>query len=842
MADYKLGKSAFLESNNDLFEVHMIADAAGNIITPASGVITTSVISTVNSRSASTLAALGTFQGTVEDVSAYGSVGVSIVSDNATDGVLTFEVSRDGITWGGPTRTWSDTRYAQPHMWLIVEKYFRILYTNGTTEATNLAIQTRYSSSSNILLGHQLNETLLDETESVITRSVGVGQSPDGTYTNIPVGGSGFSSSSVLTNGETYDSGVLSLVGYTQVQTDISAAGAGGDIIIDFCTNSAGTVVRSLTIPYVADSGFKMFSAPAFTPYVRYRFNCTASGMTSFWFDTKFTTQAISGQLLGVNDFISSSMSTTLGRNILVGQTDGGDFINVPLSVEGHLEVAIHDPLLPFGSIHTENLTPVFQVDAVYGINTKEVKTTTGLSYDPGPALGSNSGSIIAANSMFHIASGTTAYSFGSIQSRKRLRYRPGQGVINRFTALFSSPAASSIVVAGCGSGEAGYFYGYNGTEFGILHSTDGVREIQTFTVSSAATTGGTITFRLNGIDTLITIPTSATTTLTANEIAKQTFPGWSVEASGSTVVFLASSVGNKTGTFSITNGTAVGTAGTFAETIAGVAATDTWITQANWNGDICDGTGRSGFIFDPTKGNVFQINIAWLGFGPVQFKILVTGDTNNPTWVTVHTIVNANTRTTPHANQPSFPFSAAAYSAGSVTDVSVSIGSFAGFIEGKAVLTGPRASFSDTSTSVTANGDYHVLFSVRNDLIHSHPNHPKKANQSVVNVLSFGGAHDDATPITYFLLRDATLIGPTSWEAWAAESCMSYDTGATTCTFTDNLQIIQVIPVGQAGSIQVTLEDITTLQPGETLTVAAKTTTGTSTWTLATLNTREDQ
>ena len=145
----------------------------------------------VNSRAAATLAAGATFQGVGEDVSKYGRVGVSIVSDNATDGVLTMEVSRDNVNWGGPTRTWADTRFAQPHMWNIVEKYFRIKYVNGTTEATNLAIQVQYSSNANILLDHQLNETLLNETEAIVVRSVAVGQDVSGAYRNVPVTGEG---------------------------------------------------------------------------------------------------------------------------------------------------------------------------------------------------------------------------------------------------------------------------------------------------------------------------------------------------------------------------------------------------------------------------------------------------------------------------------------------------------------------------------------------------------------------------------------------------------------------------------------------------------------------------
>ena len=106
-------------------------------------------------------------------------------------------------------------------MWNIVEKYFRIRYTNGTTVAQNLAIQVQYSTNADVLLGHQLDEALLDETESIIVRSVGVAQDPLGTYKNTLNDGLGFSTSTVLASGATYDSTVLSLVGYTQVQTHV---------------------------------------------------------------------------------------------------------------------------------------------------------------------------------------------------------------------------------------------------------------------------------------------------------------------------------------------------------------------------------------------------------------------------------------------------------------------------------------------------------------------------------------------------------------------------------------------------------------------------------------------
>ena len=141
----------------------------------------------VNSRAPATLAAGATWQGVAEIVSQYGRAGIAIHADNATDGVLTIDTSFDGITYSGPSRAVSDTRFAAPHMWNIVEKYIRIKYVNGTTEATNFTVQTQYSVNSSILLAHQLDEVLADETEALAVRSVTVGQDSAGAYKNTGV-------------------------------------------------------------------------------------------------------------------------------------------------------------------------------------------------------------------------------------------------------------------------------------------------------------------------------------------------------------------------------------------------------------------------------------------------------------------------------------------------------------------------------------------------------------------------------------------------------------------------------------------------------------------------------
>jgi hypothetical protein len=58
-----------------------------------------------------------------------------------------------------------------------------------------------------------------------------------------------------------------------------------------------------------------MYAAPAFTPYVRYTYTNGATGQADFYFDTKFTIQALSAQILSKRGFVATGMSAALVRN-----------------------------------------------------------------------------------------------------------------------------------------------------------------------------------------------------------------------------------------------------------------------------------------------------------------------------------------------------------------------------------------------------------------------------------------------------------------------------------------------------------------------------------------------
>lgn len=495
--------------------------------------------------------------------------------------------------------------------------------------------------------------------------------------------------------------------------------------------------------------------------------------------------------------------------------------MSIATTAEGHIEVAIHSPRLPFGSVHAESITPIFQVDAVYGVNASECATTTNAS-----------GTATASDSAFVCTTGTTIYGAGAIQSRRRLRYRPGQGVIGRFSALYTTGVASSYQVAGFGHAEDGIYFGYKGTQFGILYNQRGVRATHTLTVSTKSSTAENVVVTLNAVPFNVAVTNGASTITTAGEIAKGTFTGWKAEAVDSTVIFVADAVGAKAGAFSVAGTTIVGS---FATTKVGAAVTESFIIQSSWNGDICDGTGRNGFTLDPAKFNEFQILIN-IGAGSIAFQIEMNPLNNNPDFVTVHTLKLPNTLTATAFGNPSFPFTMSAYSAGSTTNLTVKSGGFAGFIEGQKKLIGPRLSYYNQSTAV-GSGSFLPLFTVRNTRYFG-----GRSNQTVVNILSIAGAIKHTSPVGIYIFRDATLVGSPNFTSYSSASATYWDTAATSCTISNNSQLIWSGQLGDTGNLDFIFSDEVTLQPGETITVAAKSVTGTPSYVTASLNTREDQ
>lgn len=141
-----------------------------------------------------------------------------------------------------------------------------------------------------------------------------------------------FETTATLGIGGTFDSGIIDLRGFTQVDTRI-VADQDGVITVEWYSDAAGTdTVRVLTIPYAASDGFQLFSAPAFTPFNRYIYTNGTVAQGDFFFEQKNLRTSLSPQILGVTSFIAGGMVAQLNRSILVGTDVGGTYSNVSVA------------------------------------------------------------------------------------------------------------------------------------------------------------------------------------------------------------------------------------------------------------------------------------------------------------------------------------------------------------------------------------------------------------------------------------------------------------------------------------------------------------------------------
>ena len=359
-------------------------------------------------------------------------------------------------------------------------------------------------------------------------------------------------------------------------------------------------------------------------------------------------------------------------------------------NADGSTSVAIDSPLSTFGEILTAKLTPVAQGDFVFNVNNQ--------IFSDRQFAG---GSLTVSDGMAVLDSGTDPSGSAVVQLRRGLKYKPGQGSLMRATALFDTPSAGNAQFIGLGSSECGYFIGYFGNNFGILHSEDGQREIRKLTITTGAGTGD-VTVTLDGDSVVVPVTGGTDLSQTAYQLSLYDYSnvgngGWLADAIGDSVYFISARSGLMDGTYSVANN---GIVGTFSQTKAGEAQTNTFIPSGSFNIDTLDGNGPSRMVFNPQRGNVFQIGFQYLGFGNAKFYI-ENPETGGPQQF--HEIKNANARTTPVLKNPNINVLATSANIGGTTSVELRTASMAAYVEGDLYKLDPKFSYSRRFTNLQA-------------------------------------------------------------------------------------------------------------------------------------------
>jgi len=383
----------------------------------------------------------------------------------------------------------------------------------------------------------------------------------------------------------------------------------------------------------------------------------------------------------------------------------GKPLLRVAASLSGP---SIAGQVSAFGEPLAISPTAVIQLDAIYGTTSDVIQT-----YNNG--TGSSAG---ADTQLFRVQSGTTQGGYGVLRSKRFMRYRPGQGIVTRFTAAFTQGSAGSLQFAGLANQENRVAFGFDGTRFGVVRSTGGKAHITLLTMTVAPNATQTATITLNGIPYTVTLGN------TSVDVAMQTivnrvggYGGWLIQQTNGASLWLSPTLGPLNGTFSFTS---TGNAqATFVTKQVGIAQTDYWTYQEDWNIDKMDGsstisTNPSGMTLDHTKLNVYQINMRWLGAGVISYAM---EDQASGTLVYVHKEYYVNQHNTPHTLNPSFKITYAAYNTTGTANMTVTGASVYGAVEGTIFQNELNRAYGNSKNNLAQNQLHHLL-TIKNSVV----------------------------------------------------------------------------------------------------------------------------
>lgn len=456
-----------------------------------------------------------------------------------------------------------------------------------------------------------------------------------------------------------------------------------------------------------------------------------------------------------------------------------------------------------FGELVTAEMTPITQISAPYGLLEKAASFIF------------SGGSTAVNNSLFEATSGTTANGLAALLTKRQVTYRAGQGLVGELTGLFDTPVADSSQEAGLIINTDRLGFGYNGTTFGIHYQHGGESEIQELTITTPAAGAESATITVDG--TPYTVPlTAGTVQHNAFEIAvslNTQVDDYDFSSNDDQVV-ARSILPIAGGSFVFTSATAVAA---WVQIQTGLAPINDFVPQTDWNIDtrISSDTDVN---LDPAKGNVYKVQMQYLGFGGIQFYI---EDKNTAKFVLVHIIRFANTFTTTSVGNPTFRVGwLASNGPTNTTSITVKGGSAGGFIEGKAVKTEETRADSNTNAAVPV-GSFVNIMTLRNRIVFG-----TRRNRAETFGVNLAGATDSNKDAIIVAILNADVSGDLDFQ-YIDKVNSTMEIAKEPGTVTGG-RLASSFPIPSANGADINLRELQALLlPGETVTLAASITAG---------------
>jgi len=397
-----------------------------------------------NNTTNTTLESDQTFTGISTDVSGFESVVINVYADqNSSLNGLNMQFSTDDQTWQTFIALTIPANNFVTKSIPIIAKYFRIIYQNDSVEQTVFRLQTALKLSGSVQIE---NCSIVSVCNSPIYSAGQTGFELAGNTSWIGTWEDISQSAQIITN-------------FRSTQAS--------EFQLEFSTNGFGTDNDRIYGPYVlaANTDCNQMFAPV-RKYFRIKFSNTSGSTAIVSVEIRLlsSTSILYNNLTDVMDINTSCMSN---RAVPFGINDSGrNYTQISATSNGYMKVAVAEPVSAFGDMLMVNPYPMAQIDFVY--NNINHNIVSCVSSGAG-ATGS------ASNQMLSLVSGTTAGSNSTMQSIRQLLYKPGQGGMARYSAMFEQGITDTQQIAGIGNTANGYFFGYNQSSFGILYRRGGV-------------------------------------------------------------------------------------------------------------------------------------------------------------------------------------------------------------------------------------------------------------------------------------------------------------------------------------------------------------------------------
>jgi hypothetical protein len=589
----------------------------------------------------------------------------------------------------------SSTTPSSVHTLVNVSNYFKIkLVSMGTSLTGNF--QTTFHTAKNKALTSFIEEQINQNNDCELTRSILCGKTDGGRYSNASVSNRGHLKTEISNPLTAF--GELTVSQLLPVVQLYFPYYKNNDLITEFV--DAGTVVTM----NVEGDGSTAQNQSIYLPSAD-QFTSSGAGNYFYIFDGGATQYYIWYDINGGN---SDPSVTGTGVQVSIASTSETSS-TVATNTKTALDAIGGTPFTAsvFGSIVTITNSANGSVSSILPL-TMPTTTTSAVSY-------------IKSESSLQLTNSAGIGTYAVIASQRLHKYRPGQGGLGRFTCVYDTPVSGTQQIAGIGNQVSGFFFGYNPAsnppEFGIMHRQSGLATVKKIEIT-VASASETLTIVIDGLTVEIVLTSNATTTfIVAQEIVdnKLLFSAgqWTIDAYDNYVYFLSkTATGPRTNnTYSFSSGGS--TVGTWSTETEGVSVSNNWIPQSDWNANTMNGYMSNSMYLVPQRGNVYQIQYQWLGYGAIVFSIedIVTGH-----FVPVHIIDYANKNTIPSMGQPMMRLLWGVNSATSATSLTMKLTSGALFNEGELSITDNV--FSNTQIRTTTTSDEEHLVTYKNNLL----------------------------------------------------------------------------------------------------------------------------